>query len=243
VELFENNTLTSYSQLEWPADGNSVESVDTDDSFGAKDPLDFDVGHSAWRIGSEEKGIGVAARLVHLAPRQWGLIVTQVIGFDHVKRTHSLFFRDGKALRRVWSQQEGAGPTWSAVFAGDGKNGQPIFHFKGFQPDFGEEPDQLRIDTYRWDSERKALISAKTPELTGVIAGSFNSAAEARSARLENGICFYAYWVMPAKRFEAKSAGNFVLAALSTNRQLAEAAAKKAATCAKEVTVTRAAAH
>lgn len=243
VELLESNTVASFSELEGVAESDTVKSVDIDDSFGATDPLDYYSALSAWRIGSEEKGIGVVARLVQLAPRQWGLLITQVVGFDHVKRNHMLFFHDERKLRRVWTQKEGAGPTWSAVFLGESKKQQIIFHFKGFQPDFGNEPDQLSLDAYVWDTEHKKLIAAKSPELWGVIAGSFNSAAEARSTRLENGECYYAYWVLPAKRFEAKSAGGFVLAALSTSRQLAEAAGKKAAQCARGITVTRATAR
>lgn len=240
VELLKHDTVINSIALKWSADSEPIERTILNESYGATDPLQSDPEQSAWRIGSDENGVGVAAHIAKLTSHKRGLLVSQLAGFDHLKRTHSLFVVENGKLHRAWMSDEGAGPTWSAVFAVHSQKGDRIIYFRGFQPDFGNLPDQFDAFSLNWDEKKGTLKPTSLVGLYGVIAGFFKTAEEARQLKLNSGECFYSFWVLPAQRFKLVGKGGFALAAITTDLHLAELTAEKTKKCTEHVVITNA---
>jgi len=86
-----------------------------------------------------------------------------------------------------------------------------------------------------WDAAsaglRETLLPDRTNPLYLASVGTYPSMAEARRARLTNGYCLGAYWVLDAARFPALSGGKAVLGRIYTRREAADAAARSVKEC------------
>ena len=164
-----------------------------------------------------------------LSPADAGLLVSQTGGFEHVKRRHYFFAAVDDKLKRAWTGEEGAGPAWSATIVTDaeGGSGQDIIYLTGFQPG-GGEPDTVDARRYRWDAAQKTVIEAPSGPFYGVVAGNFASADAARAVQAQG--CLADYSAVRASDLGLPGS-RIVLAALTTQKSLAEAAVEKTDNC------------
>ena len=232
VYLIENDATLDSLALDWSAPSDSASKVSLKKMSGIGDPL-ADLG-SAWAIGSAENGVVTAVRPVRLSPERFGLLVDQIAGFEQVKRRHYLFIADGQKLKRVWTGTEGEGPHWSTVVIAQSTDGasEDLIYFSGFRFPDGVQPDTLEVTRHSWNPKENQLVERRADGLIyAAELGSYTSVAKARQVRVANGACVSDYWILPSGRFEERTAGKVVLAALTTRKLLAQETMKAAQAC------------
>ncbi len=185
--------------LDWAAPARArVRAVAWDLSHGAGEPLVTPGAKrpKVWAAGEGEGTVTASARLLFLdggAPS--AVLVSQRAGFEHLKRRHAVYAVVGGQLRKLWSRVESVGPYVSWVLSPPGR---PAVHLSVFmQPDAGE-PDKLAAHELVWRNDRSVLVErGGVSGLPGVVAGTFDSVAEAQAARLS--ACLADYWVIDAE--------------------------------------------
>jgi hypothetical protein len=201
----------------------------------AGDPLDER--EIDWFTTSSNDETGSPALLVQQARlgKSNALVVTMEAGFEHLHRVHEAV--GGANLAKLWSAGEGAGgPRWSTVKVADvdGDAIDEILHFD--LTDFGglpEEPDLWSMDVLRWDGHRYGKKNDGVPVFAAII-GSHPTLAKARAAKtaLSTGArCVSDFLVLSSSSFAALKKDLFVVAALSSEKALAEAALARAKKC------------
>jgi hypothetical protein len=203
-----------------------------------------DAGLKSWATGVETRYVSTVGRTVTVAPGNTGLLVTQSFAFEHRKRAHVFLLPSDGTLAAAWMYQEGSGPTWSAtqVVPGSTKGIQEIVVFRGFR----EPAEDLaeRLEVVRLSAEASAAPMRETPlpdrthPLYVVQVGSYLTTVEARQARLANGYCLGAYWVLDTERFHGVLGGKVALGNIYTRREAADADARSTRECLPSVTAT-----
>jgi hypothetical protein len=233
IELRSGARTLDSAPLDFAASPSHPTQTTADRLLGAGDLL-ASRSVTAWTAGDGENSVVTAARTVQLSPQETGLLVSQAGGFEHVKRRHYLFAIVDDRLKRVWTGEEGAGPTWSATVLIDDADGraQHILHLTGFQPG-GSEPDTVSARRYRWDAERKTLVDTPVGPMSAVVVGDFADLDAARAARAQP--CLSGYSAVRAGDVGLPGS-RIVLVAVTTLRPVAEAALKSADNCAAGLT-------
>lgn len=201
-----------------------------------------DIGLKSWATGVETSYVSTLGRTVTLVPGETGLLVTQNSGFEHRKRGHVFLLPSEGKLVAAWSYQEGSGPTWSAtnVVPGNAKDVQEIILFRGFRDPTEESAEHL--DAVRVDAGTSVTSLRETPlpdrarPLYLLHVGSYSSPVEARKARLAEGYCLGAYWVLDSVRFGGLVGGKVILGNIYARREVADAEARSTKECLPSVT-------
>lgn len=234
MQLLGNGKVIDSSPLDFAASAAPLNKGVADKIMGAGDPLAEVDPLPAWTAGDGEGTVATAARAVKLSADQDALLVDQSGGFDHVKRRHYLFVADDNKLKRVWTGEEGAGPAWSAAILvqAAGRPGQDLIYLTGFQPG-GADPDTVDAKRFSWDAAQKTLVERPPDPLYAVVAGNFANPEAARAASTQT--CLSDYLALPGRDLGISGA-RVVLAAITTQKSLAEAALRKADNCPARVT-------
>ena len=211
VRWIENNKLVSYLAMPVRAANHETQKEVTDLNWGA------DNGLQAWATGEESAYVSTVARLVKLDKDSEGLLVSQLFGFDHLKRLHRLIVLRDSKLVVAWDFNESAGPTWSATTLLGAGTAQHIALFSSFSNyDTPNEPDRVSVTRLVWDGSAGKMV----PELGGkvalaLVAGRYPSPAEARKFKSadKNG-CVASYRVLSSGAVNITPANQVVLAAL-----------------------------
>jgi hypothetical protein len=183
---------------------------------GAGDPLASTVDAQAYSSGQEENSVTLIVRPVKLTRELAGALIDLRFGFEHVKRHHEIFAASGGKLRKIWSAEEGEGPTYSTTALAslaDGRQRLVYFSFFNYPDESG--PDKLRIEAMAYDDRARKFAPDKAP-LKGLFAGPYASIAEARTARMEQNRCRIPFWVLPASEFASANNG-FVVVTVSAS--------------------------
>ena len=232
IRLAEADTVLGTARLDWPSATPEPEKKPVDLSWGAGDPLRVPADLTGWQSGEEEREVGTAARCMKLGPERNALLVTQIGGFEHVKRRHYLYAAPDRKLIRIWFGREEAGPTWSATeLTGSGQERQILVHYSGFMQPSETEPEGLTINAWGWQPNTGKLGKEAPPVHIAALTGYANAAA-ARRARAAGGDCLSQFWVLPARQFPEVKAQGAVLAAAAADRRAVEDLLSAAGKCA-----------
>jgi len=204
-----------------------------------------DAGRKAWVNGEY---VATAARLLQLARSTPALLVSQLAGFDHLKRNHVLIVPRAGKLVLAWKAQEGAGPTWSAteIIGSPGNDRQDVAYFHGFFDPDEDTAERLDVIRLRWNATaarvQETPLPAPTMPLHLLDLGTHDTAMQARNARAASN-CLWAYWVLDAGRFRAGADRKVLLGMPYATHAAAEKAARSVQRClpgahARIVTVT-----
>jgi hypothetical protein len=234
VRLAAGNKVIDTAVLEWPASDARAKHAPVDWTHGVGDPSASPSGLRAWTMGEEEQAVSVAARSVRIAPDRSALLVTQLAGFDHLKRRHDLFLVDGDRLQRIWSYAEPPGPHWSSTTVRPSRGkAEEVVLATGFLSPTDEAPDRLEIQKLDWQAATKQ-VDQNPAEAFLVTAGSFASIEQARQMRASNHGCLAHYWVLGAASSAAEQ-GPVIVATLSSTRQAAHHEMRRAKACAPSI--------
>jgi len=237
VRLLQGKTLVSSVNLDWVKAAGIASKETVDASSGAGDPLRPDTDQTAWSTGAEKENVSTVARGVRLTPELTGLLIDRRAGFDVLKRHHDLFVAVNRKLVLAWSDADGSGPSWSTVALPAGKDGsQDILSFRGFRSPSDAEPDRLNLFIYRWNSGQNKLVETQTPEVSAVIAGTYDSVSKAREVQT-SASCLGPFWVLGSDAFSTLTSGKFVLAAVTGRKELADKKADEVRSCAPPLNV------
>ncbi|WP_147450052.1 hypothetical protein [Corallococcus carmarthensis] len=196
----------------------------------------------SWTSGEEERNVTTSVQPVRLEAGAWGLLVTQQGGFEHVHRRHRLYAVKDGGVTEAWNGDENfAGPEQSHVGPYPLAPGSPVegfyreYAFLSADPESGE-PDQWKLDAYRWDAaDRKAVKELRRrPERYAAIIGSFKTAREAiayRGGAQLDQFCASGFLVLESTPFKRLTPGLFIVTTIQAEKKAAEAALKKAYTC------------
>lgn len=186
--------------LDWAAPaGARVRAVPWDLSHGAGEPLAVPSSKrpAVWAAGEEEGTVTASARLLPLPGAALpAVLVSQMAGFEHLKRRHAAYAVVQGQIKKVWSRAETAGPHVSWVLT---PRGRPPVHLSVFlQPD-DSGPDKLAAHELVWNKAQSTLTErGGASGLHGVVAGTYGSVAEAQAAR-SAASCLGEYWVIDAQ--------------------------------------------
>jgi hypothetical protein len=232
VRLIEGNMAYETLPLDWSSTPAQPVKTAIDESLGAGDPLQKKWQGKAWEIGTEEGNVSITARVIPLTKQLNGLLVDQRAGFEHLKRSHYLFVANGRNLVRAWTGSEGEGPTWSNVEISEplSDGSQAFIYINGFRypAENGAEDvaDSLELAIYRWNERKNLLenvpVTDSSFSIVALIAGTYETVAEARKAITQNSDCLKNFLVLGADSLPRAFKGNFAIAALSTKAALAE---------------------
>lgn len=223
VQLLEGGSVIATLGLDWMKAYGPAAKDYADESSGVGDPLGTTKKIIAWSTGEEKDNVSTVVRVVRLTSGLNGVLIDRVAGFDVLKRRHDLVVAVDKKLILAWSDQDGAGPTWSTVVVTDPGEAQEILAFDGFRQPSDTLPDRLHISAYQWDAHANKLDNATSGirPIYALIAGEFKSATEAHTA-LKRSNCLNGFWVLKSDVLLNLEPGRFVLAAVSSKKQLAE---------------------
>ena len=223
LQLLADGRVLDSALLDFKASNAELTEDEVGPLMGASDPLAPSAPREAFVAGEEEGLVATALLPLRLSGERAGVLVHQMAGFDHVKRRHYVFTVAGDRLRRVWSSEEGAGPTWSAAFAVEevDASGESVIYMEGFQPG-GEQTDRLSAVRLGWDPDEDLLVPSGPAQLFAIVAGRYASSSEARAAAAAQA-CLSSYWALPAERAGMESPG-VVLALVSIDESWAQAA-------------------
>ena len=205
VRLIQGNRVYGTLNLDWRGVYAQPVKAAIDSSSGVGDPLQKRWEMTAWETGSENRNVSLTARSIALAPQLNGLLVHQRAGFEHLKRRHYLFIAVGRKLVRVWTGDEGQGPTWSTVevFPPLRDGSQQFIFFNGLQlsgaaegqatAEAIDDADSLEFAVYRWNARKNSIEKAPATDsaasVVAVVAGRYENVAEARKALQQQAGC------------------------------------------------------
>ncbi|GKS76094.1 hypothetical protein AVME950_14380 [Acidovorax sp. SUPP950] len=179
--------------LDWPAFAAPARPLHVPKP-GAAPFLANTTGPRVWSTGEEENTVTAAASAVPLEPGNpagaSALLVTQMAGFDHPKRRHTLYVASRGALKRAWSRSEPQGPYVSQVMAAPGD--APVY-LSMFVSRDDDVPDKVSAYQLAWDARRQVFSERPSaPTVLAVVAGSYPTVRAARAARAASA-CFAGY--------------------------------------------------
>ncbi|GMU03665.1 hypothetical protein KH5H1_77880 [Corallococcus caeni] len=196
----------------------------------------------SWTSGEEERSVTTSVQPVQLEAETWGLLVTQESGFEHVHRRHRLYAVKDGGVTEAWNGDENfAGPEQSFVGPYPLTPGSPVegffreYAFLSADAESGE-PDQWKLDAYRWDAAgRKAVKELQhRPGSYAAILGSFKTVQEAMAyrdgAQRDQG-CAAGFLVLASTPLKRLTPGLFIVTRIHAGKKAAEAAVQKARTC------------
>jgi hypothetical protein len=214
--------------------GGGPEAVEP--SWGAGDPLLGEPTRRAHRYGDREQGISVLTREVTLPGAEKALLVTQRGGSEQVHHKNDLFVVTGGRLTRAWSKEEGAGPRWTSVATVPRPGGaDALVLFEGFLHPDPNEPETLSAHALTWDGQQRTIVeraqvSVAAPVYAAVV-GRYADVPAARKAREGKLECLARFWLLPLDQIPGAGSGGYTFAAMSTRRDLAQAALESAKRC------------
>lgn len=186
---------------------------------GAGDPLAEDAEMITVSFGDGEDAVTLVARPIKLTASLNGIVIDERFGFEEIKRDHWAFAAlDGK-LRKVWSAEEGDGPTFSTtavVNLPDGR--QRLVYFSVFNSPDTHEPDKLSVKALVFDGGRRQFVADRTA-LIGFVWGPYESVSAAREVRSQLRTCRLPLWVLPANNFPEVHHVGFVIATVSSSEE------------------------
>ena len=238
VRLLQGKTALTSVNMDWVKASGIATKETVDESSGSGDPLRPETDRTAWSTGAEKENVSTVARGVRLTPDLNGLLIDRRAGFDVLKRHHDLFVAVNMKLVLAWSDADGPGPSWSTVaLSAASKDGsQDIISFRGFRSPSDADPDRLNIFTYHWNPGQNKLVETRTPEVSAVIAGTYESVSKAREAQKGAG-CLGPFWVIRSEAFSTLTSGKFVLAAVSSRKELADKKGDEVRSCTPQLTI------
>jgi len=193
-----------------------------------------DAGRKAWAIGEENNYVATAAGLLRIAPHTPALLVSQLAGFEHLKRNHLLLVPRAGKLVAAWKAEEGAGPTWSATQIVGSPDRQEIVYFNGFFDPTEDAVERLDVVRLNWSSAaariRATTLPTRTTPLYLLDLGIHDTAEQARQTRAENN-CLSSLWILDAGRFRAGADGKALIGTLYATRAAADQAARSVRRC------------
>lgn len=225
----------------WPSSGLSldwtvpakarVRAIPWDSSLGAGEPLVVPGSQRppVWSAGEEEGTVTASARLLPLPGKAAppAVLVSQRAGFEHLKRRHSAYAVVQGKIKKVWSRAETAGPHVSWVLSPPGR---PPVHLSVFlQPD-DSGPDKLAAHELVW-SEARSLLTERggASGLQGVVAGTYESVADAQAAR--STACLAEYWVIDTQPLKWALPQRYALVLPASRRAAASAEVARLKRC------------
>lgn len=239
VRLIEGKRVYGTESLDWTAIPAQPVKTEVDATMGVGDPLQKIWEGSAWQVGEENQNVTVVARIIALTPQLNGVLVYQSAGFEHVKRSHYLFVAIGRKLTRAWTGSEGDGPTWSTAQVSDPlpDGSQGFIYFKGFlypaENGAEDQPDSLEVASYRWNARKRVIESVPIQEssftIVALIAGIYDTVAEAQKARRLYSDCLGGFMILSADSLPQVPKGKFAVTAFSAKNDLAESVVAKCA--------------
>ncbi len=205
IELVASGQRLDAVPLEFAANEAALAAKVDDASFATHELI------ASYTAGQEEGAVTTALQAVRLSPQRTALLVQQAAGFEHVKRRRDVFIVEDKKLKRIWSQQDGAGPVRSYADVLARGDAQEIVVIEGgsFVP---TETDRVTAQRLVWDDAAKTLSAVAVDTMSAVAVGSFAS-AEAARAKLADA-CLANYWILSDDQLGGKSR-RFVLALLT----------------------------
>jgi hypothetical protein len=126
-----------------------------------------------WESGEENTYVGVQAQAVPLDATHTGLLVTQLTGFERIRRDHALYSVAQGKLEKLWSFS-GIGPTASTVYpvVRQDKNyllfqksraGHSSEDGQGYSPDGDILPYSYEASLLHWQADRMAVETIPLP--------------------------------------------------------------------------------
>lgn len=243
VSLVQGGHRLAERPLPWSSASPEASEQDAEPGWGSTDPLEV-VPVKAWVTGEEATFLATMVRPLALAPNIGGVLIDQIAGFEHLKRSHVVFAVYGKDLVKAWSAEEGAGWTFSAtapVALGSGRDGVAYFDRFDSSIDSDTQPDTLDAQVLSWDARTRTLLPYETTGLlSAVVVGQFASVRAAKQARQTSQGCLGAFWILPASRFPATKLRNIALVRVTSVRAAADRLSAATLACArgKKVMVT-----
>jgi hypothetical protein len=113
VHLAKDGRDIDHKQLSWKVSAARFELTELSAGDGAGDPLNPDKSIPAWTAGEESDATTLAIRPIHLTATLRGILLDQRVGFEHVKRQHTIIAALNGKLRVLWAASDGSGPTYS----------------------------------------------------------------------------------------------------------------------------------
>jgi hypothetical protein len=235
VRLLQDNRVTDVVRLEWTAMSREVASASTDFAIGPVDPLRVEQQLNVWSVGAAEQAVLVGTRSVQL-PGRTGLLIDQVVGFDHVTRRHELYAAfDGKVVN-LWSSIQPQGPYWSAVsiLPGPAAAADTLIRILAFEADAARAAT-VTAEAFAFDDAQRAMRSTGQPvKLSSARLGPYATVEAARRERASSK-CLVGFWIMDAAQLGDKAARNVLLVAFGVDQAAAQAMLDQAVQCAPQV--------
>ncbi|WP_147468324.1 hypothetical protein [Corallococcus interemptor] len=191
----------------------------------------------SWTSGKEEQNVTTSVQPVRLEAGAWGLLVTQEGGFEHVHRHHRLYVVKDGGVAEAWNGDENfAGPESSHVGPYPLTPGSPVEGFYREYAFLSGEPDQWKLDAYRWDSAGRKVVKEfrNRPARYAAIIGSFKTVQEAIASRDSAQLvqaCTAGFLVLESTPHKRLTPGLFIVTSIHPEKKTAEAALKKVGAC------------
>jgi hypothetical protein len=190
---------------------------------------------------SQQLAVQTDARVLTVAPRTAGLLVTQTFGSDQPRAQYHLFIlpRDGK-LRVVWKvEADQSSPI--EIVPGSAHEGQDIVYFHGVDETDENGPDRLDVVRLSWDaaslSFRETPLPDRATPLYLLNLGVYATIAQARRVWLDNYYSCPLTWILDARRFPGVGrGGEAIIGMLYVSRASAEEAARTGKECVPSAT-------
>ncbi|NOJ91402.1 hypothetical protein HMI51_00340 [Corallococcus coralloides] len=191
----------------------------------------------SWTSGEEEQNVTTSVQPVRLEAWAWGLLVTQEGGFEHVHRHHRLYMVKDGGVTEAWNGDENfAGPESSHVGPYPLTPGAPVEGFYREYAFLSGEPDEWKLDAYRWDAAGRKVVKElrNRPARYAAIIGSFKTVQEAiasrDSAQLDQS-CASGFLVLETTPHKRLTPGLFIVTSIHPEKKAAETALKKVGAC------------
>lgn len=226
VELITGHQVTDTYTLPVESVNAQFRTEKVDENWGAESGL------TAWATGEEGNYVSTTARTVRLASDTIGLVVSQLSGFEHLNRHHTLLLaRDGK-LVAAWQGVQPEGPAWAATEV----TGTGLLYIQGFDHGYESQPDTLSVVSIVWNPDTQQIDEQPLPNADApvylVSAGTYATDAEARSARGSLANCLPGWWaVLDAHEYSEAAKGTLILGRVFAQREAAERVMQTAAAC------------
>lgn len=200
-----------------------------------------DPGSKIWSSGIEGDYIATVARPVVLDDDTTGLLVTQLGGFEDLKRNHCLWVPINGRLKAMWTfdERQIAGPTWSSTLVlpkGKDSLGQIALFYCHLGEILDDHVVNIAVTRFVWNQEKTNLVSIKPGQGSGRVAtallvGNFITIAEAFSQRETLIKCLQFGWVLSNNSVKEIPRGHTALVKLFVRREEAELDKKRLAKC------------
>ena len=237
VQLTEGDKLISQLPLAWDAH-SQVYSEDMVGRWnGAGDPLDHKEQWKAWTIGeSEHDFVIVVTQPLTLAEGIPGLAIHQVVGSEHTRRQHAVYFVKNRKLMLAWQKTEGSGPVWSTLInAAQSNNVSELTFVEALKTGNETTTDQLDVRPLVWNPNTEKLetkTSSPNP-LYYIAVYPFDNIVTARAFGKSNAKCLGSDYLLLAKAGITNKTlpAKFSYVAVTHQKSLAEQARSNLTSC------------